>query len=108
MTDDKVGAVSSHPAGRDSPVVLVGGGNRVHIEGPHDVSKPGRTVDLWLILGGPQQRSADSCDRQLRSPLLRAGQKPRWVRRSAWVQNSSGQQERGCSEFRGTSVAGPR
>ncbi|MGD0247257.1 MAG: hypothetical protein ABSB59_43995 [Streptosporangiaceae bacterium] len=46
VTADKVGAVSVRPAGRDRPVVLVGGGNRVRIEGPYDVSKPGRTVDL--------------------------------------------------------------
>ena len=45
MTAGKVGAVSGRPAGRNRPVVLVGGGNRVRIECPHDVSKPGRTVD---------------------------------------------------------------
>jgi hypothetical protein len=37
-------------------------------------------VDLRLILGSPQQRPADSCNRQLRSPLLRAARSPAGAR----------------------------
>jgi hypothetical protein len=46
VADDKVRAVPVRPAGRDRLIVLVGRGNRVRIQGTHDVSKPGRTVDL--------------------------------------------------------------
>jgi hypothetical protein len=53
VADDKVGPVSVRPVGRDRLIVLVGGGNRVRIEGPHDVSKPGRMVDLRLIRVAP-------------------------------------------------------